>query len=211
MDAPAPLPRRPRGRPARHGQNYADTRALLIRRGTELLTERGVSATALDEVLKSVGVPKGSFYHYFPSKDAFVLETLDAYAAYLLRKLERHFGDASRPPLARLQAYVDDACQGIERYAFSRGCLVGNLGQEVSYLEPAIKRRLEEIFCAWEARFAACLQDAVAAGELPVTTDCAALAHVFWIGWEGAILRARLMRSTEPMRAFFRLFLSALR
>lgn len=211
MDHPAPLPRRPRGRPARLGQSYADTRALLIRRGTELLTERGVSAVALDDVLKSVGVPKGSFYHYFPSKDAFVLETLDAYAAYLLRKLERHLGNPALAPLARLQAFVDDACQGIVRFAFSRGCLVGNLGQEVSCLEPTIQRRLEEIFRAWEARFAACLQEAVTAGDLPATTDCPALAHVFWIGWEGAILRARLMRSTEPMQAFFRLFLSALR
>jgi TetR/AcrR family transcriptional repressor of nem operon len=184
---------------------------LLIQRGTELLTERGVSATALDEVLKSVGVPKGSFYHYFPSKDAFVLATLDSYAAYLLRKLDRHFGNAALPPLGRLQAFVDDACRGVTRYAFSRGCLVGNLGQEVSCLAPAIQQRLEEIFQAWEARLATCLAEGTAAGELPATADCAALAHAFWIGWEGAILRARLMRSTEPMQAFFRLFLAALR
>ncbi len=114
MTASAPnkaaLPRRPRGRPSRHGQSYADTRALLIRRGTELLSQRGVSATSLDEVLKSVGVPKGSFYHYFPSKDAFVLATLDAYADYLSRKLDRHFANPALTPLACLQAFVDDAC-----------------------------------------------------------------------------------------------------
>lgn len=211
MDHSASLPRRPRGRPARHGHSYADTRELLIRRGTELLTERGVSATALDEVLKSVGVPKGSFYHYFPSKDAFVLATLDSYAAYLLRKLDRHLGDASLAALARLQSFVDDACRGVERFDFTRGCLVGNLGQEVGCLDAEIRRRLEEIFQAWEARVADCLQDAVIAGELPAGTDCAGLSHAFWIGWEGAILRARLMRSTEPMRAFFSLFRAALR
>ncbi|HJV26555.1 MAG TPA: TetR/AcrR family transcriptional regulator [Aromatoleum sp.] len=211
MDQPAPLPRRPRGRPPRHGHSYADTRELLIRRGTELLTERGVSATALDEVLKSVGVPKGSFYHYFPNKDAFVLATLDSYAAYLSRKLDRHLGDAKLAPLARLQSFVDDACDGVERHAFARGCLVGNLGQEVGCLDTKIQQRLEEIFLDWEARVADCLQAAVAADELPATTDCAAMSHAFWIGWEGAILRARLMRSTEPMRAFFRFFMAALR
>lgn len=211
MTDPVTLPRRPRGRPARNGNSYADTRALLLRRGTELLTERGVSATALDEVLKSVGVPKGSFYHYFPSKDAFVLETLDAYGAYLLRKLERHFGNQALPPLARLRAYVDDACQGVERHGFARGCLAGNLGQEVGCLDEAIRQRLEEIFRSWEGSLATCLRAAVAAGELPATADCPALAHAFWIGWEGAILRARLMRSTEPMRAFLSLFLAALR
>lgn len=176
----------------------------------ELLTERGVSATALDEVMKSVSVPKGSFYHYFPSKDAFVLATLDAYAAFLLHKLERHFGNESLRCLERLQAFVDDACHGMERFDFSRGCLVGNLGQEVSCLDESIKRRLEETFRSWEARLAACLEAGQAADELPATIDCSALAHAFWIGWEGAILRARLMRSTEPMQAFFRLFLAAL-
>lgn len=211
MDQPDTLPRRPRGRPSRHGQNYADTRALLIRRGTELLTERGVSATALDEVLKSVGVPKGSFYHYFPSKDAFVLATVDSYGDYLLAKLDRHFGNAALAPLARLGAFVDDACRGMERHQFSRGCLVGNLGQEVGCLDAAIQRRLEEIFRTWEERVAGCLQAAVAAGELAAAADCPALAHAFWIGWEGAILRARLMRSSEPMTAFFTLFLAALR
>lgn len=212
MNSPQPLlPRRPRGRPSRQGQNYADTRELLVRRGTELLSQRGVSATGLDEVLKSVGVPKGSFYHYFPSKDAFVLVILDAYAAYLLRKLDRHFGNAALSPLVRVQAFVDDACHGVERYDFSRGCLVGNLGQEVGSLNETIVQRLEAIFQSWEARLAVCLQLAVAAGEVRSATDCAAMAHAFWIGWEGAILRARLMRSTEPMQAFYKLFLSALR
>ena len=207
---PIPLPRRPRGRPSQHGQSYADTRELLIRRGTELLSQRGVSATGLDEILKSLGVPKGSFYHYFPSKDAFVLVVLDAYTAYLLRKLDRHFGNDLLSPLNRVQAFVDDACNGVERYDYSRGCLVGNLGQEVGTLNETIVRRLESIFQSWEARFAVCLQASVVAGEVRSTTDCAAMAHAFWIGWEGAILRARLMRSTKPMHAFFKLFLSAL-
>jgi TetR/AcrR family transcriptional repressor of nem operon len=161
--------------------------------------------------MKSVRVPKGSFYHYFPNKDAFILATLDSYKAYLLHKLDRHFGNESLPPLERLQAFVDDACRGVERFDFRRGCLVGNLGQEVSYLNEPIKHRLEETFRSWEDRLAACLQAGVAAGELPATTDCPAMAHAFWIGWEGAILRARLMCSTEPMQAFFRFFLSALR
>jgi TetR/AcrR family transcriptional repressor of nem operon len=206
-----PITRRPRGRPSRHGNDYADTRALLIRRGVEVLTERGVSATALDDVLKTVGVPKGSFYHYFPSKDAFVLAALDAYASFFLHKLDRHLGNLANQPLARLAAFVDDACHGVERYGFKRGCMVGNLGQEVGCLDEAIRTRLEDIFRAWEGRLAICLEQAVEAGEVPADTDCEALARSFWIGWEGAILRARLMRSTAPMQAFFILFLAAIR
>jgi AcrR family transcriptional regulator len=146
METTRTLPRRPRGRPARNGLDYADTRALLIRRGLEILTTQGVSATALDDVLKSINVPKGSFYHYFASKDAFVAATVDTYAEYFARKLKQHFHNPLLTPLARLAAFVDDACHGVERHAFKRGCLVGNLGQEVSALDERLRLRLEAIF-----------------------------------------------------------------
>lgn len=211
MDLPATLPRRPRGRPPRHGHGHADTRALLLRRGVELLTERGVAATALDEVLQSAGVPKGSFYHYFPNKEAFVLAALEAYGAYFLRKLDRHLDDTGQAPLARLRAFVDDACRGVERHDFARGCMAGNLGQEIGCHGDMLRQALEGVFAAWEGRVAACLEQARAAGELAPEADCALLAQAFWIGWEGAILRARMLRSTAPMRIFFDLFLAALR
>lgn len=204
------LPRRPRGRPARNGLDYADTRALLIRRGLEMLTTQGVSATALDDVLKSINVPKGSFYHYFESKDAFVAVTLDAYAEYFARKLRQHFQNPLLAPLGRLAAFVDDACCGVERHDFTRGCLVGNLGQEVSALDERVRLRLEAVLADWEQALAGCLSAAASNGELTSDADCPALAHAFWVGWEGAILRARLSRSTAPMRAFFKLFLAAL-
>lgn len=225
----AKLLRRPRGRPSRHGKDFSDTRALLIRCGTEMLTEQGVNATALDAVLKRVGVPKGSFYHYFASKEAFVAAVVDNYAAYFAKKLDRHFGNPALPPLERLSTFIADACAGMQRHDFRRGCLVGNLGQEVSGLDEPLRQRLEAVFLDWERRLAACLADAFAASRatLPATlpaaasaeappdtatTDnvCAALAHAFWIGWEGAVLRGRLQRSTAPMTAFASLFFAAL-
>lgn len=210
MPASHDLPRRPRGRPARNGLDYADTRALLIRGGVELLTQQGVSATVIDDVLKRVKVPKGSFYHYFESKDAFVSAAIEAYAGYFARKLNRHFQSQALPPLARITAFVDEACEGVEKHDFTRGCLVGNLGQEVGCLGPVLRERLEEIFRDWEQSLAQCLQAAIVAGELAQGADCASLAHAFWIGWEGAVLRARLARNTGPMRAFLQLFMQAL-
>src|SRR4051794_35760219 len=56
-----------RGRPPKRVPSYGETREALIRAGVAALSEKGFSATGLDEILRSVGVPKGSFYHYFPS------------------------------------------------------------------------------------------------------------------------------------------------
>lgn len=204
------LQKRPRGRPAKNGQPYTDTREQLVRCGMALLTRQGLSGTTLDDILKAAQVPKGSFYHYFESKDALIEAAVDAYAAYFIRKIDSHFLDTKLAPLDRIANFVDDACRGVERYDFSRGCLVGNLGQEVSHLDETLRLRLEAILQDWECRLAACLSEAQLAGELPKKVDCAALAHIFWVGWEGAILRARLLRSTAPMHTFLKFFFRAI-
>ena len=67
---------RKRGRPPKRPEETLETRELLVRAGLEALTEKGFSATGIDEVLKRVGVPKGSFYHYFESKEALLNEII---------------------------------------------------------------------------------------------------------------------------------------
>ncbi|WP_163144219.1 TetR/AcrR family transcriptional regulator, partial [Arhodomonas sp. KWT] len=121
-------PKRRRGRPPKVPRAYADTREALIRSGTAVLTEQGFTATGIDGILRRVGVPKGSFYHYFDSKEAFGRAVLADYAAYFAGKLDRWLLDGSTPPLDRLAAFVDDAKAGMARHGFRRGCLVGNLG-----------------------------------------------------------------------------------
>ena len=188
----------------------SDTRRALVWCGTELLTERGFQVTGIDEVLKRVGVPKGSFYHFFPSKHAFGEAVIQNYVEYYARKMDRIFDNPARTPLARLQEFVEDAKRGMAKYGFKRGCLIGNLGQELASLDDAFRLQLEGVLLSWEQRVAACLQEAVRVRELPADSDAEALSRFFWIGWEGAILRARLMRSTAPMHALFQLFRKAL-
>ena len=195
------LPRR-RGRPPRDEARLTDARERLLREGVAMLTERGFGAVGLDEVLSGVGVAKGSFYHYFGSKAEFGLALVDAYAAYFANKLDRWFLDESLSPLARLSAFVDDARSGMARFDYRRGCLVGNLGQEVSALPESFRDRLASVFADWEARTARCLEAAKRAGELSPDADCARLAVFFWIGWEGAVLRAKLERGPEPLDQF---------
>ncbi|SDE24126.1 transcriptional regulator, TetR family [Belnapia rosea] len=206
----AQAPKR-RGRPPKDGSAHADTRERLLRAGVAILTEKGFAAVGLDEILSSVSIPKGSFYHYFGSKDEFGLALIDAYAAYFAAKLDRWFTDAARSPLQRLSDFVDDAKSGMARHGFRRGCLVGNLGQEMGVLPEVFRVRLHCVLLDWQARTAACLNAARDAGEIAPDEDCGMLATVFWIGWEGAVLRAKLERSPDALDIFARGFFAALR
>jgi len=201
---------RKRGRPPRPEPAYGMSREALIRAGVALLSEKGYSATGLEEVLRIAGVPKGSFYHYFASKDVFGAELVDAYATYFARKLDRWLLDESTAPLQRIRNFVADARVGMARYEFRRGCVVGNLGQEMSALPELFRDRLHGVLLDWQSRTERCLRDAQSAGEIAADADCTALAAFFWIGWEGAVLRAKLERSPEPLDLFANLFLANL-
>lgn len=209
MTTDTPLKPR-RGRPPKSRVDEADTRELLMRAGLEVLTEKGFAMAGIDEILSRVGVPKGSFYHYFASKEAFGLALIERYASYFAYKLDSHFGNEALAPLARLDAFVADAVSGMERYDFKRGCLIGNLGQEMNGLPESFRARLVEVFKDWEMRTAICLEAAKEQGQIAHAADTAELACVFWIGWEGAVLRAKLERSAQPLHSFAQFFAAGL-
>ncbi|MEO1205463.1 MAG: TetR/AcrR family transcriptional regulator [Pseudomonadota bacterium] len=176
----------------------------------ELLTEQGYAGTGLDKILKTAGVPKGSFYHYFESKDAFAHAVIEAYAAYFAAKLDSALSDESVLPLQRLANFIADARKGMARHGYRRGCLVGNLSQEFAGTDDVFRAQLKPIFQDWENRVAAVLAQAQKRGDISASVDPKDLAGFFWIGWEGAVLRARLVRSPAPIVLFEKSFFASL-
>ena len=69
-------------------------------------------------------------------------------------------------------------------------------------LPQAFRAQLTDVLIDWQARTERCLEAARIAGEIPKHADCAGLAAFFWIGWEGAVLRAKLEGRAEPLRLF---------
>lgn len=199
----ATLPSNPRrrGRPRMATSDQA-ARTALIRTGLVYLTERGYSSVGIDEILKASDVTKGSFYYHFRSKADFGEALIDAYHDYFAQKLSSWFDNGDLSPLERLRGFVVDAESGMAQYGFRRGCLVGNLGQEMAALPEAFRARLVSVLEDWQARTAACLRAARDHGEIPETGDPDELAAFFWVGWEGAVLRAKLERKPEPLRQF---------
>jgi TetR/AcrR family transcriptional repressor of nem operon len=180
----------------------SETRDRLIQIGTEILSEKGFDATGLDEVLRRASVPKGSFYHFFESKADFGLAVLDHYAFLWDQKLKRLLRDPKIAPLKRVNNYIDEGVRGLKKYSYRRGCLVGNLAQELPVLDDVFRIRIQRVFASWERLLRECLDDAKRVGELSPDADSAHLANFFWMAWEGAILQAKLGRSVKPVEKF---------
>lgn len=193
--------------PARRGDAR---RQQLVDIGTALFTQQGFASTGLDAIVQAAGVPKGSFYYYFGSKEAYAHAVIDNYARYFARKLDRTLGDARRTPLERLRAFTQEASAGMQRFGFRRGCLVGNLGQEMAGLEDRFRVGLLAVLDGWRQRFADCIAEAQAAGEITCTLPPADLARFFWSAWEGAVLCAKLEQSHRALDNVATLFLDHL-
>lgn len=206
MDAVQPK----RGRPKQNDLSYGDTREALLQAGVVWLTQSGFQGTGLEPMLRSAQVPKGSFYHYFDSKEAFALAVLQRYRDYFEHKLDRYLLDEALPPLTRLRSFMASAKSGMEKYAFKRGCLVGNLEQEATALPEAIRQAVLATYQSWQDKVAQCLTLAQTQGLLSTDANVDALAHVFWVGWEGAVARARLMQSSGPLVQFEKFYLAGL-
>lgn len=205
MSEQQPVKRR-RGRPPKIEREYSDTKKVLIHSGLEMITEFGFTASGVDAVVKKVQVPKGSFYHYFKNKEEFGSQVLAAYGDYFARKLDKHLSRMDVEPLERIGLFVADAKAGIERFEFRRGCLVGNMMQEVPQLSQALAVQLQSIILDWQQRIAACFALARAQQQWQSSATDAHLAALFWSGWEGAVMRAKLFRSTEPLDDFWHYF-----
>ena len=161
-----------------------DTRDLLLATGTALFMERGSAGTGLQDVLQHSGVPKGSFYHHFQSKEGFGLELVERFAAIGLAQLDEQLADDTLPHLLRLRRHFEAAGAHLAGEGCCRGgCLMGTLGQELANVSEPIRERVTALFRRWQGRIEGCLRRAQEAGELAAGEDPARLAEYVLLAW----------------------------
>ena len=167
-----------------------------------MISLQGYNATGIDAILKRAGVPKGSFYHYFGSKEEFGLTVIESFAKSYDERLDGFFTDFQTAPLNRIRNYLESGLARLTENQCTKGCLIGNLGQELADQNERFRARLDEIFTSWKERFAGCLKEAQLSGALSQDLDSAVLAGFILSGWEGANLRSKVMKSPHALRDF---------
>jgi TetR/AcrR family transcriptional repressor of nem operon len=177
------------------------SRAALVEHGTQLMLRSGYAGTGLGELLQVAGVPKGSFYNHFDSKEAFGVELVRRYYAEHDRLLAALLSETDRPALERLRSYFDVLLQrAVDANPEVRGCLLGMLALEMAGSSEPLRASVSDAFRRWQARVAELLRQAQVAGELAHEPDPLPLAAVLLEGWEGALMRARASRDLESLR-----------
>jgi TetR/AcrR family transcriptional repressor of nem operon len=120
-----------------------DTRSVILETGREIMARRGFSAVGLTEILMTAGVPKGSFYHYFGSKDAFGEAMIQDYFEGYAAEVEELCVHPGLNMAERLMVYFANWRGDQEAFAFQGRCLAVKLGAEVSDLSEAMRLALK--------------------------------------------------------------------
>jgi TetR/AcrR family transcriptional repressor of nem operon len=136
----------------------------------ELMYARGYTAVGVQELCTHAGVNKGSFYHFFPSKQALAIAVIEVHT-HDLQQLWHKALSATCAPLERLQrafeATHEAHCHLVNRRGEMMGCPLGNFAIALSSQDDVIRQKLAETFDCWTAVIERLLRDAVTRGDLP--------------------------------------------
>lgn len=180
------------------------TRDHLIEVGLQRIRFEGYTATGLQEILEAANVSKGSFYHYFSSKEAFAEAVLQLYLDGEAKKLEKSLSETKISPLKRLRRYFDVLIAPYEENGTGGGCLIGNLSLEVADHSPNLQHHLSQAFAFWQGGIMSALVEAKEQDALPRGSKPEDLAAYLVNGWEGALVRMKADKSTKPLHDFVR-------
>jgi TetR/AcrR family transcriptional repressor of nem operon len=162
----------------------------------------GYAATGVKDILDEADVPKGSFYHYFPSKEAFAKEVLALYARGENERTEKILRSGKGSPLKRLRRYFEELITVYGPTAKISGCMVGNLSLEMADHSDSIQSLLHQSFSRWQTGIAGILQEAMDRGDLAKSNKPQELASFLLSSYEGALLRSKADRSSKPLETF---------
>ncbi|WP_258089759.1 TetR/AcrR family transcriptional regulator [Serratia liquefaciens] len=183
----------------KHAHCPTDTREHLLATGETLSLRLGFTGMGLSELLNTAGVPKGSFYHYFRSKEAFGEAMLQRYFEHYDGQMKQLFADDKSDARHQLLSYYAQAISYHCRSECHNACLAVKLSAEVSDLSEPMRHALE----TGTARVIAHLQDAIERGiregALSIAMSPAATAETLYSLWLGASLRAKIRRSVAPL------------
>lgn len=193
----------------------SDTREHILACGGHIIHHKGFTATGLQEILQAAGVPKGSFYFYFKSKEDFGLALIDHYNAWfaerlLTERVSELLQDKNLPPLERLHRFFLWFRDLFAKEGFIKGCPIGNLVQELGDVNPAFREKLNASLERLIQLVATLLQEAQDQGTLPVHLSPDATARFIASAWQGALLRMKAVAGPEPLDNFLTMIFEVL-
>ncbi len=180
---------------------FNDTRQRVLDVARVIILGKGYAAVGLNEILTQAAVPKGSFYHYFKSKDDFGRELLEDYFSEYMVMLEGYLGDKSLSSSQRLMRFFDYWLTSQCSECAEEKCLVVKLSAEVTDLSEQMRIALQQGVAKVLQRLTLCIAEAIKDNEIRAAQSAEVLARELYYMWLGATMISKLNRSSDALDA----------
>jgi TetR/AcrR family transcriptional repressor of nem operon len=182
-------------------------REQVVEAAVEQFHTHGFNATGIKDITGSAGLPKGSLYNYFESKEALAVEAVQRYGeSGRLAELT----DTTVDPLLRLRQHFEFFRDENISRDFRRGCLFGDFGTEIVDHSDIIREAVRLSLEGWAQALAAPIAQAQESGQIAATTDAKTLARFILNAWEGTLISARSEQSEDSYEVFFEIVFGTL-
>jgi len=178
-----------------------NTRQRIVDQAAELFYARGYTDVGVQQICQAAAVKKGSFYHFFPSKQALALAVIDNFDDIFLHRILATTLQENIPPLERLSLLIE------KKYAFHKemmqnkgrmlGCPYGNMASEMSVLDPVVTQRLNKSFGQILSALESLIVQAQQLGDIPPQKDTHEAAESLFAYLEGVNLIAKSRNDPE--------------
>jgi len=175
----------------------------IIESAIKVMHLKGYNATGVQELVDAAGIPKGSFYNYFKSKEDFAIDALKYFASRFQKAFEQNLKNKSISPMKRLEKLFNQLIGWFtNEFKLKSGCFAGNLCQEMGDVNKPIGEAVEDLFIGTSGLLKDCLLEAQQAGEIDRSIDAGKIAEAIWNSWEGALMRMKTNKSAKPLEDF---------
>jgi TetR/AcrR family transcriptional regulator, transcriptional repressor for nem operon len=179
-----------------------DTRERLLAAGEELVGRKGFHGCGLSEILAHAGVPKGSFYHYFGSKEEFGVALIERIRDGYEAVVKPILSDRKLSPISRLRGIFEAAREDWQSSGQYRACLISKMALDASDLSEPVHAAVKCAYQQWSALLAQVVREAQAAGEIERKHDPDRLGSVLVMLWEGVAMRMLIDRNLSAVDDF---------
>ncbi|WP_144158202.1 TetR/AcrR family transcriptional regulator [Paraburkholderia sp. BCC1885] len=179
-----------------------EVRSRLLSVGRDVVLGRGFNGCGVQDITEAAGVPKGSFYNYFESKESFAADILEDYWQSIEDRHGPILYDARVKPLARITKFFRGLTHDHGEANFAFGCLIGNLSLELSNGSEVTRSKLSAVLNRWESALSACLREAQERKELGGKQHADELAQILIEAYEGAVMRCKVEQSGNALDRF---------
>ncbi len=179
-----------------------NTKHRIIQAGCSAITAKSFNGCGLKEILDDAGVPKGSFYHYFRSKEDLGVAVIEQSAREHVEYMRELLEQRDVPPLERIRRLFAELREYYAEQGLRRECIIPKLALEVAQLSEPMRLAIRYAYGRWAALLAKTLDEAKAAGELAADVDSERTANLLVNTWEGVTIRMQIEKSLDPLDQF---------